>query len=210
MADEDNLETIEEVDNSPEEPIEEPISEEPSEEVEESYEDTSDTPEKFKSQEAQDKSYKELERKLSQLGEDNARMKEEIRLASMSPEEKEVADHNTKFIKDNNLMTKGEFQQMQKDQKEASSLISAGATQHQIDRVQRVSRYSDYSNMSITEIYRDLYGSVPKRKPKQGATQKPRGKSVKSNAYTKAQIDAMSADEYRKNYSDILARGVQS
>lgn len=211
MVDEDNLEAAEEMDNSHVEPIEESEAEEPSEEVQDdsTYEEESEeVPEKFKEIESLAKSYKSLEQKLSQLGEDNARLKEENARANMSPEDRETAEQNSQFIKSNDLMTKAEFMQMQKDQRESESLLKAGATDHQIDRVKRVSRYADYSKMSITEIYRDLYGFVPKNKPKQGATQKPRGKSIKSKGYTAAQVQAMSPEEYKEKRADIIAQGI--
>ena len=215
MADEDNSDITEETDNSVQEPVEESVAEEPSEEEEE-LEDNSDTepseeaPEKFKSDEAQDKSYRELEHKLSQLGEDNARMRQEIERVNMSPEDRDVDDQNRAFIKSNDLITKSELDQREKDQREANSLIQAGATQPQIDNVMEVSRYGENSRKSLTEVYRKLYGIVPKRKPKQGVTQKPRGKSVRNKQYTQADIDAMSQEDLQKNYADILARGVQS
>lgn len=217
MVTEDNLEVTEEMDNSYEEPIEESVTEEPSmeeEEVEElSYEDNEDTepiPEKFGGdREKYEKSYASLEKKFHEQAEQIARMKEEVARANMSPEERQANDQNREFIKANDLMTKQEFMQMQKDQKEAGSLLSSGATQHQIDRVMRVSRYADYSNMSITEIYRDLYGFVPKKKPSQGVTQKPRSKTVKSKKYTRAQIQAMSSEEYKKKRAHILAVGIE-
>lgn len=217
MEEEDNLDVAEEMDNSLEEPIEEPVTDEPSEEELEVEEDNlSDedepletTPEKFKSSDAQEKSYLALERKLSELGEENARLRKEVERSSLSPEERDVFDQNQAFIKQNDLMTKAEFEQMQRDEQESLSLIKAGATQHQLERVKRISRFEGYNKMSITEIYRDLYGFVPKSKPKQGVKPKPRKKVVKNKAFTYEEIKAMSPDERKRRHAEIIARGVQ-
>ena len=122
MVDEDNSDITEETDNSVQEPVEESVIEEPSEEEEE-LEDNSDpepseeAPEKFKTAEAEEKSYRDLELKLSQLGEDNARMRKEMERASMSPEDRDVEDQNRAFIKSNDLITKAELDQREKDQR---------------------------------------------------------------------------------------------
>lgn len=163
---------------------------------------------KYASAEELEKAYIHSDIEASRMAKKLKKLEKEVELAKMSPEQRQQAQQTAEFVKSNDLMTKTEFKQMQRDQQEATSLISKGATQDQIDRVMKISRFGEYSNMSITEIYKDIYGGTPKQKPRQGVKSKPAERVTKSRPYTKAEIKAMSKDELRSKYADILKRGV--
>lgn len=181
---------------------------------EEEDEATSEEPEvlyagKYDSVEELEKAYNESSAGGKGMAAELKSLKDEISQLKMTPEEKAAADQNRKFIDQNGLMTKVEFVQMQKDDREAGDLLDAGATKRQLDRVKQVANFGDFSKMSLTEVYRDLYGAIPRLKPKQGVSSKSRAKSVKSKQYTQADIDAMSSEQYKENRADIMARGVK-
>ena len=122
----------------------------------------------------------------------------------ISPEELKKHYEAQSFVQSNDLMTKQEFLQMQKDQRAVETLLSQGASQHQVDRVREVSNFGKYSSMTITEIYKDLYGSVPKKKPKVGVKQKGRTRVATGGQYTAEAIKNMSYEDIKKNYRDIM------
>lgn len=213
-ADEATSEVETEETTSQEELSEEVATEEPSEETEEatSQEEPSEPlyAGKFKTVEELEKAYNlSSSEGKDTAGEMNA-LRQEVERMKLSPEERDVEDQNLAFIKRNGLVTKAELEQIEKDQREAKSLMEAGATQLQIDNVMEAARYGSNIKKSLTEVYRKLYGIVPKRKPNQGATQKPRGKSVRNKQFTQAELDGMSQEDFEKNYARLYSEGVQS
>lgn len=211
-------EVVDEITSTEVEPSEETTIEEPSS-VEESFtedEETSDDEpsnllaNKFKTPQDLEKAYLHSNIESSRMAKELAELRRKIELAEMSPEERQQAKQTADFVKQNDLMTKSEYQQMLKDQQESMGLLSKGATQAQIDKVMDLSGYGKYSKMTITEIYKDIYGGVPKQKPRQGVTPKPSQKiPPKNKPFTRAEIKKMSLDELKNRHQEILARGVE-
>lgn len=171
MNTEDNSLVTDEMENSEMEPVEESEIEEPSQEEETTEDNSQDEPSeelilnKFRSKDDAVEGYVQLEKELGTTKRELAQLRKELEESRMSPEEKEQKELSRKFLKENNVLTREEFEQIQRDEREANALISKGATPKQIERVKRISQYGDYAKMSITEVYKDLFGGLPGKAP---------------------------------------------
>jgi hypothetical protein len=210
-------EVVDETTSTEVEPSEETIHEEPSapedtytEEEETSDEEPSLLAGKYKTPEELEKGYIHNNIESARMAKELAELKREVELQKMTPEQRDKAQQTAEFVKQNDLMTKSEYQQMLKDQQESQGLQAKGASQKQIDKVMELAQYGKYSKMTITDIYKDIYGGIPKQKPRQGVTSKPSQKiPTKNKPFTRAQIKAMSLSDLKKNHAEILARGVE-
>lgn len=204
------------------EPSEETDSQEPSsveetygEETEPTSTETSDDPSgllanKYKTPEDLEKAYIHNNIETSRMAKELAELKKEIEYAKMTPEQQQQAKQTADFVKQNDLMTKSEYQQMLRDQQESMGLLNKGATQAQIDKVMELSGYGKYAKMTVTDIYKDIYGGIPKQKPRQGVAPKPSQKTpIKNKPFTRAEIKKMGLDELKSRHQEILARGVE-
>lgn len=170
MNTEETLEISEEEETVDTTPSNDTEIEEPS--MEEAEEETSQEPSterlyagKYKSPEELERGYQETNAETARMAKELAQLRKEVAESKLSPEEREQKEKSRNFVKENNLLTREEFEQAQKDEREAGALMSKGATPKQIERVKRISQYGDYSKMSVTEIYKDLYGGLPGKKP---------------------------------------------
>src|SRR5690606_38061636 len=153
------------------EPSEEVVIEEPSmEEAEEETLDNKPSEEKlyagkYKSAEDLEEAYKSTTAESTRMAKELAQLRKEFEDSRLTPEQKEQRELSKNFIKENNVLTREEFEQIQRDEREISALIASGASLQQIERVKKISQYGDYAKMSVTQVYKDLYGGLPAKKP---------------------------------------------
>ena len=121
------------------------------------------------------------------------------------------------FIRDNNLLTKAELQQLLSDNEDLSSLKTLGITKQQEGVIRSLSRSTGtsssgvpYVQATMREIYEDVYGpsgktttTPPVRKKVVGVTPKAGAKATGSKL-TREAISGMSQAEYQKRRPEIM------
>lgn len=163
---------------------------------------------KYENVDELEKAYQHSNSEAGRMAQRLSQMEQEMARLKMTPDEVAEYDRTQQFIKRFGLMTKEEYLQMQKDERDAQFLISRGASQSQIDRVREISRFGDYAKKSLAEIFQLIYGQLPREKPKMGITQRPRGRDD-FGQYTPEELSAMSYEDMKKNLKDIMAKGVR-
>lgn len=175
------------------------------EEMETSSDDEPQTlyADRFSSVEELEKSYKNTSAESTRLAQELAQLRKDLEESKLTPEEKKFKQESQDFVKSNELVTKQDL----KDERDAGMLLSNGATQGQIDHVMQVSRLSGYANKSIPQIYKEVYGVVPKKKPSQGVRSKstPRStgaKTISRSAFSKLDV---TSPKYSQVESQLLS-----
>ncbi len=127
----------------------------------------------------------------------------------LSDEEKQIKE----FIRKNNLMTAGQFNQQLADNNELLSLKSKGMSDKQETVVKSLSRSTGttgsgipYTQASMAEIYDDVYSQTDKPKVVSKKVVGVSSKSgvKKSNKLTREAIEKMTSEEYVKRKPEIM------
>ena len=163
---------------------------------------------KYENVDELEKAYQHSNAEAGRMAQRLSSMEQEMARLKMTPDEAAEFDRTQQFIKRFGLMTKDEYEQARKDERDMQFLTSRGVGQSQIDRIREISRFGDYSKKSLIEIYELFYGQLSREKPKMGITQRPRGKDDYGQ-YTPEELSAIQYSEMKNNIKDIMARGVR-